>query len=114
MSHVSENYKIVPGTRVLIAGGGGFIGSHLAIRLMAEGFYVVCADWATNIYFEQDTYCNEFHKFDLHDQELSDRVTEGCEEVYDLARYSRTAETFANRRQLQVESPRVLASYFPR
>jgi nucleoside-diphosphate-sugar epimerase len=94
MSHVSENYKIVPGTRVLIAGGGGFIGSHLAIRLMAEGFYVVCADWATNIYFEQDTYCNEFHKFDLRDQELSDRVTEGCEEVYDLARYSRTAETF--------------------
>jgi len=85
MSHVSENYKIVAGTRVLIAGGGGFIGSHLAIRLMAEGFYVVCADWATNIYFDQEVYCNEFHKFDLRDQDLSDKVTEGCDEVYDLA-----------------------------
>lgn len=31
--------------RVCVAGGGGFIGSHLAKRLKSEGHYVVVADW---------------------------------------------------------------------
>jgi hypothetical protein len=30
---------------VLIAGGGGFIGSHLSKRLKGEGEYTVIADW---------------------------------------------------------------------
>jgi UDP-glucuronate decarboxylase len=31
-------------TRVLIAGGAGFLGSHLADRLIAEGHQVICVD----------------------------------------------------------------------
>lgn len=30
--------------RVLLAGGAGFIGSHLADRLISEGYFVVCID----------------------------------------------------------------------
>ncbi len=37
-----------------MAGGGGFIGSHLAKRLLEEGNYVICADWARNEYFKEE------------------------------------------------------------
>lgn len=31
--------------QVCIAGGAGFIGSHIAKRLKAEGWHVIAADW---------------------------------------------------------------------
>jgi len=70
---------------VLIAGGGGFIGSHLSKRLRAEGEYTVVADWAENIYFDVADYCDEFHLLDLRFQDNCDKVCYGCDEVYDLA-----------------------------
>merc|ERR1719181_2249627 len=30
-----------------------------------DKYYTVVADWADNIYYDVDDYCNEFHKFDL-------------------------------------------------
>jgi len=51
--------------KVLVAGGGGFIGSHLAKRLKAEGNYVIAADWENNVYFKEQEFCNEFKKVDL-------------------------------------------------
>lgn len=30
--------------RVLVAGGAGFIGSHLCVRLLSEGHFVICVD----------------------------------------------------------------------
>lgn len=71
--------------KVLVAGGGGFIGSHLAKRLKHDGYHVIVADWAENIYFEQHEFCDEFHNVDLRSQENCDKVTEGVDEVYDLA-----------------------------
>lgn len=40
--------------QVLIGGGAGFIGSHLAKRLKAEGWYVVCADWKENEFMKPE------------------------------------------------------------
>ena len=37
--------------RVCISGCGGFIASHLAKRLKAEGHYVVACDWKRKSYF---------------------------------------------------------------
>lgn len=71
--------------KVCIGGGGGFIGSHLAQRLMAEGCYVVCADWKDNEFMKPETFCNEFHKVDLRILENCLKVTEGCQHVYNLA-----------------------------
>jgi GDP-D-mannose 3',5'-epimerase len=71
--------------RVLVAGGGGFIGSHLAKRLKEEGNFVICADWQENHYFKQEEFCNEFHKIDLRWFENCMKVTTGVEEVYNLA-----------------------------
>ncbi len=34
--------------KAVVAGGGGFIGSHLCCRLKEMGYYVIAADWKTN------------------------------------------------------------------
>jgi len=73
------------GKKILIAGGGGFIGSHLAKRLKEEGNFVVVADWAENSYFKREDFCNEFHLVDLRDLQNCLKVSQGIEEVYDLA-----------------------------
>lgn len=74
-----------PGAKVCIGGGAGFIGSHLAKRLMEEGWYVVCADWKDNEFLEPSEFCNEFLKLDLRLIENCIRCTEGCNQVYNLA-----------------------------
>jgi len=71
--------------RVCIAGGAGFIGSHLGKRLKELGYYVVVADWARNEYFQQDDFCHEFHLVDLRSLDNCLKVTKGCFEVYNLA-----------------------------
>jgi len=71
--------------RIVIGGGGGFIGSHLAKRLKEEGFYVVVGDWQDNEYFKVEEYCNEFHKVDLRSLEECIKITKGAEDIYNLA-----------------------------
>jgi len=71
--------------RVLIAGGGGFIGSHLAKRLKNEGNYVIVADWQRNEYFKEEDYCDEFHLLDLRWLETCLKATTNVEDVYNLA-----------------------------
>jgi len=71
--------------KVCIGGGSGFIGSHIAKQLMAEGCYVICADWKDNEFMEPVEFCNEFHKLDLRILENCLKVTDGCQHVYNLA-----------------------------
>lgn len=40
--------------QVCIGGGAGFIGSHLAKKLKADGWYVVCADWKANEFMKPE------------------------------------------------------------
>jgi len=68
-----------------VGGGGGFIGSHLAKRLLEEGHYVVCADWSRNEYFKESDFCSEFQLVDLRDLQLCLKATEGCDVVFNLA-----------------------------
>ena len=42
------SFEIYSGKKVCIAGGGGFIGSHLAKKLKEAGNFVVVADWKPN------------------------------------------------------------------
>lgn len=71
--------------RVCVAGGGGFIGSHLAKRLLNEGHHVVVADWARNSYFEEKEYCSEFKLLDLRTLDNCVEATKDCDWVFQLA-----------------------------
>src|SRR5690242_2597298 len=71
--------------RIMIAGAGGFIGSHLARRLKKEGHFVRIADWKRDYYFDQAEICDEFMEVDLRDLNNCLKATEGCEWVFDLA-----------------------------
>jgi len=71
--------------RIVIAGGAGFIGSHLAKRLKEEGNHVIVGDWQTNEYFKQEEFCDEFIHTDLRSLEECLKLTKGAEEIYNLA-----------------------------
>jgi len=71
--------------KILVAGGGGFIGSWLAKRLKKEGHYLVVADVNRNQYFEEKDFCDEFMQVDLRIPENCLKATEGCDWVFNLA-----------------------------
>lgn len=73
------------GAKVCIGGGGGFIGSHLAKRMKAEGWHVICADWKDNEFMAIEEFCHEFKKTDLRRIENCIAATKGCDQVYNLA-----------------------------
>ncbi|KNC50480.1 nad-dependent epimerase/dehydratase [Thecamonas trahens ATCC 50062] len=71
--------------RVLVAGGAGFIGSHLAQRLLGEGHFVRVADVVPNEYFAPEEYCSEFVEADLRKVEACRKVCEGMDWIFCLA-----------------------------
>jgi len=72
--------------KVIVLGGGGFIGGHLAKRLKSDGCHVRIADIKNHEYFDHEVICHEFIKCDLTDPKAVDLViTENVDEVYQLA-----------------------------
>lgn len=70
--------------RVLVTGGGGFIGSHLARRLFLNGNYVRVADTKFDEYIKQE-FCNEKLQLDLRNYESCLVATRGMDKVFNLA-----------------------------
>jgi GDP-D-mannose 3', 5'-epimerase len=70
--------------RILVTGGGGFIGSHLARYLYQRGDFVRVADVKFDD-FIKDTYYSERMNLDLRRIENCLKATEGIEQVYNLA-----------------------------
>src|SRR5215467_11308644 len=77
--------------RVLITGGAGFIGSHLADRLLAEGHEVRALDnldGQVHPGAERPDYLHpavELHVGDVRDHEAVARALEGVDAVYHFA-----------------------------
>ncbi len=69
--------------RILVAGAGGFIGGHLARRLVEEGFWVRGIDLKFPEFAR--SACNEFLIGDLRDSKTASQAVSDIDEVYQLA-----------------------------
>jgi nucleoside-diphosphate-sugar epimerase len=69
--------------RILVSGGGGFIGGHLIKRLKSEGHWVRAADLKHNEFSASPA--DEFRIGDLREPQFTREVLEGIDEVYQLA-----------------------------
>ena len=56
--------------KILILGGGGFIGGHLAKKLFNEGNFVRVVDIKKHEHFKEIEFCSEFIEADLRDPKL--------------------------------------------
>lgn len=70
--------------RIVVTGGGGFIGSHLAHCLHDRGDFVRVADIKLNGH-GLGHYCDEELLLDLRDARNCLKATEGMDQVYNLA-----------------------------
>jgi len=70
--------------RILITGGGGFIGSHLAKHLYKKGHFVRVADVKFDEYIKEK-YWTEKATLDLREYENCLKATKGMDKVYSLA-----------------------------
>jgi len=80
--------------KVMVTGGAGFIGSHFARRLAAQGDEVVVLDKLTysgNRANLEDVE-HEFHHGDISDPEAVERAAQGCDAIVNFA-----AETHVDR-----------------
>jgi nucleoside-diphosphate-sugar epimerase len=66
-----------------VGGAGGFIGSHLARRLVEEGYWVRGVDLKLPEFSQ--TSCQEFVQGDLRDQVVAREAVDGIDDVYQLA-----------------------------
>lgn len=70
--------------KVLILGGGGFIGAHTARRLHTEGHNVVCVDLKRSEYWKDEDICEQFIIGDLRVPQFVDALMQGYyEEPWD-------------------------------
>lgn len=74
--------------KALITGGAGFIGSHLAENLLAEGWQVVVLDDLSNGFERNIPSGVEFVHGDASDSALLSRLLPGCDAVFHLAAVS--------------------------
>ena len=70
--------------KILVTGGGGFIGSHLARYLYQQGNHVRIADIKFDNYIKE-RYYNEKIVLDLREKENCPVATKGMDEVYNFA-----------------------------
>lgn len=72
--------------KVVVLGGGGFIGGHLARRLNSEGCNVRVCDIHRHDYWDHNEICEEFIEGDLRDPVVvADVIDHNIDEVYQLA-----------------------------
>ena len=83
----------------LVTGGAGFIGSHLARRLLAEGWAVRVLDNLSSGDRDAVPAGAELVEGDVRDQALVREVSDGCRRVFHFAAYVNLPVSFAHREE---------------
>jgi nucleoside-diphosphate-sugar epimerase len=72
--------------KIVVLGGGGFIGGHLAHRLKKEGHFIRICDIRENEYWKREAIADEFIVGDLRNPVVvANVIDEGVDEIYQLA-----------------------------
>lgn len=72
--------------KILVLGGGGFIGGHLSKKLKENGNHVRICDIKSHEFFPHSIICDEFIHGDLTDPSVVEKIIpEHCDELYQLA-----------------------------
>ena len=72
--------------KIVVLGGGGFIGGHLSKKLKDKGHNVTICDLKKHEYWNHEDICDKFIVGDLRDPNVvSNVISEGVDEVYQLA-----------------------------
>jgi len=71
--------------RIFISGIAGFLGSHLADRMLSLGHEVVGADTLIGGYLDNVPAAAEFHQLDIGDTYAMARILKGCDAVFHAA-----------------------------
>src|SRR5690606_31787399 len=72
--------------RVLVAGGGGFLGTHLCQRLLHAGHQVLCVDNFSSGSRRNLHQLNEFPSFSCIDHDIEQPLTaDPVDEIYNFA-----------------------------
>ena len=71
--------------KILVAGGGGFIGGFLVADLMKKGYSIRSVDFKPLGEWYQVFEGVENLVLDLRDKEACEKAVQGCDEVYNLA-----------------------------
>lgn len=80
------------GESVLVTGGAGFIGSHVAEKLVARGYDVSIVDNLSGGYIENIPQGCDFYKESCEDYEAMKRVFNSCKPLYVMHLASYAAE----------------------
>jgi len=72
-------------SKILVCGAGGFIGGHLAMRLMEEGHELICADIKPKELWFQYFEKNKNFSLDLKDHNNCLKVSEEVDFVFNMA-----------------------------
>jgi len=76
---------VTSGRRILVAGGAGFLGSHLCERLLNEGNSVVCVDNLTTGRMENLRHLLNFDAFSFVRHDIVEPLDLQVDEIYNLA-----------------------------
>ncbi len=71
--------------RILVAGGAGFLGSHLCEKLLKKGFEVIAFDNLLTGTVENLAHFEEHPKFKFIQGDICDSVSFGVDAIYNLA-----------------------------
>ncbi len=74
--------------KILVTGGAGFMGSHLADELIEKGHDVVVVDNLSGGYVENVNKKAEFIKGDLQDKKVCQRAVKDVDMIYHLAAHA--------------------------